>query len=63
LHVLDFLLGGVIAHTSHHISNGLERYLAVQFSRFGGVLVLRSNLTVIKEILEIRHSLTGGSSF
>lgn len=60
MHILDLFLGGVETHTSHHVCNGFQWDLAIQFSCFCGMFIFRSDLTVIEEILKITHNLASG---
>lgn len=63
LHILNFFLGWIKAHTSHHIGNGTQRNFTIQLTSLGCMLVFGPNLTVVEEVFEIAHHLTVGSSF
>ena len=63
LHVLYLFLSWIESHTTHHISNGTQRYLSIQLPSFSRMLVFGSNLTIVEEIFQITHDLSIRSSF
>lgn len=53
LHVVYLLLSWVVTHRSHEIWQLSEWDGVVQFSRLGGILVLRSDLRVVEVIFHV----------
>ena len=63
LHIFDFLLSWIKSHASHHVCYCTQGHFAIKLSGLCSVLIFGSNLTVVKEILQVAHDLAICSSF
>lgn len=62
-HVLNLLVGRVVAHSSHQIRQLVDWDLALKLASFGRVFFLRTNHRVVEEVVDVLVGLALGTTF